>query len=88
MWLPVRSGRPANDPVIEREADQIAAAVKERGAPVERHRLAAIVRAQAWGPQRFRRALQLAIRRGDVVAAGRSHVAPPGRDRHPNEDRR
>lgn len=87
MWLPLHSSRQSNDPVIEMEADQIAAAVRERGAPVERHRLAALVRAQTWGPQRFRRALHLAIGRGDVVPVGRNHVAPPGKDGRPDQDR-
>jgi MFS family permease len=69
----------ADDPLQAREIEALVAAARDHG-PVHTRRLAADVRANRWGPGRFRAALRAAVRGGALRPAGRgTYVAadPP-----------
>ena len=61
------------------EVDRIARVVGSEG-EIETRALAREVKAERWGPGRFRAALREAIAEGLIVRAGRNRVAPTGRD--------
>ena len=63
---------------IDAEVDRIARVVGSEG-EIETRALAREVKAERWGPGRFRAALREAIAEGLVVRAGRNRVAPAGR---------
>jgi MFS family permease len=68
--------RPTSRAELEREVEAIGRAVDE-GGPVSREELARVVGARAWGPGRFRRAVDEAVAVGRVRRAGRGRLEPP-----------
>ena len=64
---------------IDAEVDRIARVVGSEG-EIETRALAREVKAERWGPGRFRAALREAAAEGLIVRVGRSRVAPTGRD--------
>jgi hypothetical protein len=71
----VRS-RDASETLLDREIESIGRAVDE-GGPVERDELKQLVGGRRWGPGRFRRALEEAVREGRIVRVGRHRYGPP-----------
>jgi MFS family permease len=71
---PLLAGVPADDTLLERELARIEQALAS--GPLDRRALARAVRARAWGPGRFRRALRRAVEEQRVRAErGRFRVA-------------
>jgi hypothetical protein len=60
---------------LDREIDVLVVTLDERG-PIERHELAALVGAAAWGPGRFRAALEEAVAEGAASHPSRRTYAP------------
>jgi hypothetical protein len=71
-WSPRPQASPdATDHEVEREVEQIARTLQEEGV-TDRRRLAELVRASHWGPERFKTALRAALREGRIRRVRRS----------------
>jgi MFS family permease len=66
---------PTAEQDLDREIDDIARALDERG-PTSRHELAELVGARYWGPGRFRAALREAVDEGRIQRLSRATYAP------------
>lgn len=67
---------PTAEQDLDREIDEIARALDERGV-TDRDELAALVGARYWGPGRFRAALRETVNEGRAKRASRDTYAPP-----------
>jgi hypothetical protein len=68
--------REAGPGLLDREVESIGRAVDE-GGPVSRADLERLVGGRRWGPGRFGRALDEAVREGRVRQVGRHRYGPP-----------
>jgi MFS family permease len=68
--------RETADTILDREVEAIGSAVDE-GGPVSREELYRLVGGRRWGPGRFRRALEEAVRDGRIRRVGRDRYGPP-----------
>jgi hypothetical protein len=67
---------PTAEQDLDREIDEIARALDERG-PTDRDELATLVGSRYWGPGRFRAALREIVNEGGAKRLSRDTYAPP-----------